>query len=70
MNGKIDNPVHELATLLATARDKDGSWMPVNKDLVKKVYGRYLLAMQMISELDKDEEFKKNPLPPSESGLV
>ena len=56
---KNANPViHELAVLLASQSDTKPT-----EAAVKKLYGNYLVAVELLTKLDADEEFKANPFP-------
>ena len=67
---KNANPViHELAVLLASKKGVPaGKGNRLSEYDVQLFYRNYLVAVKKLTELDSDEEFKKNPVVPSTHG--
>ena len=61
MAKQVNPVIHELAVIIASQQGKT----PVNPKGIKTFYGNYLVAVKTLSELEKDEEFQKNPQPKS-----
>ena len=57
MYEQVNPIIHELAVLLASKQEGT----PIQPDEVKWFYSNYLIARNTLTELEKDEEFQKNP---------
>jgi hypothetical protein len=57
MSKTIDPTIHELAIRLAAQHNGE-----LKKQTIRWAYANYLIAVQTMTELESNEEFKKDPM--------
>ena len=66
MAEQVNPIIHEFAVLLASMQEGKRR---LDESTVKNFYGNYLIAVKTLTELEKDEEFQKNPTVPQQIDL-
>ena len=66
MAEQVNPIIHEFAVHLASMQEGKHK---LNENAVKNFYGNYLFAVKTLTELEKDEEFQKNPTIPQQINL-